>query len=132
MISAEERAAKIIEECGFIKNFLKEMDINDNIKKLEEFARAHRPSTVSKTEPLTKFLSPEQAKRLEELRRYRLMIKQNQEKSIICAKERISKEGITLVKMKKGTFAVEKQPKKKETEKGLAALFDNKSDNKKI
>lgn len=120
MIDTEERAAKIIEECGFIKNFLKEMDVNDKIKKLEEFARAHRPKTASKVDPLTKFLSPEQANKLEELRRYRLMLKQNQDKIVICAKERISKEGITLVKTKKGTFALQK---KKEEEKGLAALF---------
>ncbi len=105
-MNVEERAAKIIEECGFIKNFLKEMDVNDEIKKLEQFARDHRPPTVKKTDPLTKSLPPDQAKRLEELRRYRLMIKQNQDKIIICAKERISKEGIILVKTKKGTFAV--------------------------
>lgn len=118
MTSAEERAAKIIEECGFIKNFLKEMDVNDDIKKLEEFARTHRPPTTSRMVPLTKFLPPEQAKKLDELRRYRLMLKQNQDKIIICAKERISKEGITLVKTKKGTFALQKKK-----EKGLAALF---------
>ena len=124
MVSAEERAAKIVEECGFIKNFLLEMDINDEIGELEEFARVRRPPTALKTEPLIRFLPSEQAKRLEELRKEKLRLKDAEERGIVCIKERIAKEGIKLVKTKKGTFAMEvKKPKKEEEKEGLAALF---------
>jgi len=124
MVSAEEKAAKIVDECGFIKNFLLEMDINDEIRELEEFARTQRPPTALKTEPLTRFLPSEQAKRLEELRREKLRLKDVEERGIVCIKNRFTKEGIKLVKTKKGTFAIGiEKPKKEEEKEGLAALF---------
>lgn len=113
----EERVAEIMEECGFIKNFLKEMDINYEIRELEELAKAHRPATARKTERLTKFLPIDKAKRLEELRKEKLRLIDVQERGIVCAKERISAEDIRLIKTEKGIYA----QKKKET--GLEVLF---------
>lgn len=122
-MSAEEKAAKIIEKCGFVKNFLLEMDLNDEIRELEEFARSHRPPTTKTTESLTKFLPPEQAKKLEQLRKERLELRKKQDRSMACAKNRISAEGIVLIKTKKGIFAEQMEPKKEEEKEGLAALF---------
>ena len=124
MVSAEEKVANIIEKCGFIDNFLREIDTSNEIRDLEEVAREHRPITASKTEPLTRFLPSKQAKRLEELRREKLRLKDTEERGIACIKERITKEGIKLVKTEKGTFAIEiKKPTKEEEKEGLAALF---------
>ncbi len=121
MVSAEEKAANIIEKCGLVDNLLREIDINDEIRNIEEAARANRPTTARLTEPLIRFLPSHQAKRLEELRREKIALNDKESKGIACARDRIAKEGIKLVKTKKGTFAIESQPK--EEEKGLAALF---------
>lgn len=131
MVRAEEKVAKIMKNCGFIRNFLLEMDINEDIRQLEEFARAHRPPTARPTEPLIKFLPPGQAKKLEELRKERLRIKKEIDRSIVCSKERISTEGIVLIKTKKGIFAekppftpeIKEKARKKEEKEGLATLF---------
>ncbi len=124
MVSAEEKAANIIEKCGLVDNLLREIDINDEIRNLEEIARANRPTTAKLTEPLTRFLPSHQAKRLEELRREKLVLKDKENKGIVCARGRIAREGIKLVKTKKGTFAIESQPNQSKEEKnGLAVLF---------
>lgn len=78
-----DRATKIMQECGFIKNFVKEMKIKNEIRVLEVRLR-----TISKTESP----SPEQYNRLEKLRRYGIMINNTKERSISCSKARILKE----------------------------------------
>lgn len=127
MSNLEEKAAKILEECGFVNTILKGMEINEKIRDLEEFARTQRPSTAKKTEPLTKFLPSDMAKTLQDLRKERIKNRQKMDRSTICSRRRISEEGIVLIKTKKGMFAAEKKEKEKEEkqeeEMGLSALF---------
>ena len=83
MDNSEDRATKILQKCGFIKNFVKEINLNNEIRELDM-----RLQTIKTTESLYSELHS----RFEKLRRYRMLINKTQERSISCSKNRILKE----------------------------------------
>ena len=105
MVSAEEEVANIMQKCGFIDTLWESINVSDKISILEEMARKNRPPIAKPTEPLTKFLLPQQAKELQNLRNRRLQLKEKEDKTFSCATQQIKERKITLIKTKKGIFA---------------------------
>ncbi len=104
-MEAEEEVAKILEDCGFIDNLLKDMEINEKIKELEKKARQNKPQTSGKKEPLTWFLPKDEALELRDLRIEKQKLKIKEESDMQCAQREIKKHNIITVKTKKGIFA---------------------------
>ncbi len=115
MVDATPRVAKIMEECGFVKNLLEAIDVNQRIRELENQARKTRDEQFSDSThgvlrtPLTDFLPKNFADELQILRLRKQQLKEEDERNAECARKRISDEDIVLVKSKKGIFA-EKAP----------------------
>jgi len=104
MENIEKDVVNIFENCGIIENIVKSMNINEDIKHLEDEARKNRPLTAKKTAPLTKFLSRDKAEELERLRKDKSDLKVREEKSFDCASTQIKEKGIKFIRTKKGTF----------------------------